>query len=111
MAPLDNDWLYTRAASICYQLYMRQKVGVKSLRKHYGGRARAGVQREHARMAAGKNIRYCLEQLQQIGLVGETKYQSDTEGTSITLGKSLTKRGITDMDRIAIQKFGQKKSK
>ena len=61
--PLNNDWLYTRAAAICYQLYMRQKVGVKGLRKHFGGKARRGVKTEHHRMAAGKNIRYCLEQL------------------------------------------------
>ena len=105
--PLNNDWLYTRAASICYQLYMRQKVGVKGLRKHYGGKARRGVKSEHHRNAAGKNIRYCLEQLQQMGLVGETKYQSE-EGSSITMGKSLTKKGTMDMDRIAVQQLGRR---
>jgi len=87
---------------------MRQKVGVKGLRKHFGGRSRNGTNREHHRLAAGKNIRYCLEQLQQAGLVGETKYQSE-EGSSITLGKSLTKKGIMDMDRIAVQQLGKKK--
>ena len=89
---------------------MRQRSGVKGLRKHYGGKARAGVNREHARMAAGKNIRYCLEQLEQIGFVGTTKYES-LEGSSITMGKSLTKRGIMDMDRIAVQQLGKKRSK
>ena len=59
-------------------------------------------------MAAGKNIRYCLEQLESIGFVGTTKYQS-LEGSSITMGKSLTKRGIMDMDRIAVQQLGKKK--
>ena len=87
---------------------MRQKVGVQGLRKHFGGKARRGTKSEHARKAAGKNIRYCLEQLQSAGLVGETKYQSD-EGSSITMGKSLTKKGIMDMDRIAVQQLGKKK--
>ena len=58
--PLNNDWLYMRAAAICYQLYMRQKVGVKGLRKHFGGKARRGTRKEITKMAAGKNIRYCL---------------------------------------------------
>ena len=87
---------------------MRQKVGIKSLRKHFGGKARRGVKKEHTRMAAGKNIRYCLDQLQQAGIVGETKYQSE-EGSSITMGKSLTKKGVMDMDRIAVQQLGKKK--
>ena len=107
--PLDSDWLYTRAASICYQLYIRQKCGVKGLRRHYGGKADRGVKKERSRMAAGKNIRYCLEQLQQAGIVGETKYQSE-EGQSVTMGKSLTKKGTTDMDRIAVQQLGRKKA-
>jgi len=87
---------------------MRQKVGVKGLRKHYGGKADNGTMMEHTRKAAGKNIRYCLEQLQQAGLVGQTKYQSE-EGSSVTMGKSLTKKGIMDMDRIAVQQLGTKK--
>ena len=106
--PLNNDWLYVRAAAICYQLYMRQRCGVKGLRKHYGGKADRGVNKEKTRLAAGKNIRYCLEQLQQAGLVGETKYQSEM-GQSVTMGKSLTKKGTTDMDRIAVQQLGRQK--
>lgn len=79
---------------------MRQKVGVKGLRKHFGGKQRNGTKTEHVRMAAGKNIRYCLIELEKAGLVGTCKLESE-EGEAITMGKSLTKRGITDMDRIA----------
>ena len=32
LAPYDQDWLYTRAASIAYQIYMRKKVGVNGMR-------------------------------------------------------------------------------
>ena len=78
---------------------MRQKVGVKGLRKHYGGKDKSSTETEHTRLATGKNIRYCLIQLEKAGLVGTVKLESE-EG-SITMGKSLTKRGTTDMDRIA----------
>ena len=110
LGPYDKDWLYTRAASIAYQMYMRQKVGVKGLRKHYGTKERRGTRTEHVRMAAGKNIRYCLIQLEAAGLVGTAKYESE-EGTSITMGKSLTPKGITDMDRIASQIVKELKKK
>lgn len=90
---------------------MRQKAGVKGLRKHFGGKADRGAKKERTRMAAGKNIRYCLEQLQQAGIVGEIKYTSEEEGKTVTMGKSLTKKGIMDMDRIAAQHLGKKKAK
>lgn len=102
LPPIDHDWLFYRAASVAYQLYMRQKVGVNTLRKHYGGRQRKGTLTEKTRMSAGKNIRYCLIELEKAGLVGTAKFESE-EGVSITMGKSLTKKGVTDMDRIAVQ--------
>jgi len=102
LPPIDYDWLFVRAASVAYQLYMRNKAGVDTLRKHYGGRQRRGVRTEKHRMAAGKNIRYCLKQLEAAGLVGEVQFQSE-EGTKMSMGKSLTKKGTTDMDRIAVQ--------
>ena len=108
MSPYDKDWLYTRAASIAYQLYMRKKVGVNGLRKHYGTKNRPGTRPEHNRKAAGKNIRFCLMQLEEAGLVGTTRFYS-SEGATITMGKALTRKGITDMDRIAAQSLKNKK--
>jgi len=101
LPPIDYDWLFTRAASVAYQLYIRQKTGVNTLRKHYGKRQRVGTMTEHCRLAAGKNIRYCLKQLEVAGLVGAVLFESE-EGTKISMGKSLTKKGRTDMDRIAV---------
>jgi len=102
LPPIDHDWLFTRAASVAYQLYMRQKTGVNTLRKHYGTRQRRGVRTEECRKAAGKNIRYCLKQLEVAGLVGAVLFESE-EGTKMSMGKTLTNKGRTDMDRIAIQ--------
>ena len=52
-------------------------------------------------MACGKIIRYCLKQLEDAGLVALVKYQTDNGDHPV--GKILTKKGITDMDRIATQ--------
>jgi len=110
LSPYDSDWLYYRAASVAYQIYMRQKVGVNGLRKHYGGNQNNGTCTEHFRKAAGKNIRYCLIELEKAGLVGTAKFESE-EGTSVTMGKSLTPKGVTDMDRIASQIIKELKKK
>jgi len=100
LGPYEDDWLYTRAASVAYQLYMRNKVGVQTLRKHYGSNKRNGTCTEHHALAAGRNIRYCLQQLEVSQLVGTAKFISE-DNVSIVCGKSLTKKGKTDMDRIA----------
>jgi len=110
LAPYDDDWLYVRAASVSYQLYMRKKCGVHTLRKHYGGNKRMGTCTEHFAKAAGKNIRYCFQQLEASGYVGTAKYISDDD-VQIIVGKSLTKKGITDMDRIAAAIIKDRKAK
>merc|ERR1719408_610998 len=100
LSPYDPDWLYIRAASVAYQLYMRGKVGVNTLRKHYSGKHRRGTLTEHSRLTAGKCIRYCLLELESAGFVGKMQLEKD-DGSTIIVGKSLTKKGVTDMDRIA----------
>lgn len=81
---------------------MRGKVGTSALRSHYGGKQRNGVRPPHHRQGAGKVIRYCLKQLEDAGLVGLVKWQSE-DGSELIDKKILTKKGTTDMDRIASQ--------
>jgi ribosomal protein S19E (S16A) len=81
---------------------MRGRVGVNGLRRHYSSNKRNGTCTEHYAKAAGKNIRYCLQQLQVAGLVGKITVEND-DGTNSIIGKALTKKGTTDMDRIASQ--------
>lgn len=81
---------------------MRKNVGVNTLRKHYSKAQRRGVQSEHTRLTAGKCIRYCLIELEKAQLVGKLQ-QENANGQEVVHGKALTKKGITDMDRIAIQ--------
>jgi len=79
---------------------MRGKVGVNTLRKHYGTNQNNGTRTEHGRLSAGKCIRYVLIELEKAGLVGKITVENDS-GTNSVIGKTLTKKGTTDMDRIA----------
>jgi small subunit ribosomal protein S19e len=97
-----------RAASVAYQLYIRGKVGISALKTHYGGKQRNGVRPPKHHQGAGKVIRYCLKQLEDSGLVGQVKYQGE-DGKEQSAGKTLTKKGTTDMDRIASQLVKEKK--
>ena len=45
-----------------------------------------------------------------MNLVGQVKYETE-EGVAQTMGKTLTKKGYTDMDRIASQLIKDKKKK
>merc|ERR1711957_655682 len=86
LAPYESDWLYTRCASVMYQLYIRRKIGGMGMRKHYGGGARNGTCKKHVRIASGKMM------------------VADQEGGAKScIGKQLTTKGIQDMDRIAYQ--------
>ena len=90
---------------------MKKKVGINGLRKHYGGSKRRGTKTNVHALAAGKNIRYCLAQLKEAGLVSDVFLQDETSGSSITAGKVLTKKAITDMDRIASQMHKERRRK
>ena len=81
---------------------MRGKVGVNTLRKHYSKKQRNGTCTEHTRLTAGKCIRYSLMELENAQLVGKMSYE-DKNGAVTVNGKALTKKGTTDMDRIASQ--------
>ena len=78
------------------------------MKSHYGGKQRNGVRPPKHHQGAGKVIRYCLKQLEDAGLVGLVKYQSE-DGREQDAGKTLTKKGTTDMDRIASQLVKDKK--
>ena len=38
LAPYDEDWYYTRCASVARHIYVRSPVGVKTITKIYGGK-------------------------------------------------------------------------
>ena len=71
--PESPDYWYHRLASLLYQAYRHERVGVARLRTHYGGRQNRGVRPEHHKDAAGSQIRRGLQQLEKLGFVKKEK--------------------------------------
>ena len=103
LSPYKQDWLYVRAAAVARQLYLKRSIGINTLRSHFGGKQRAGVNTEHHRKASAKIIRHCMQQLQELGMVGVVQIKDDNGKTIETNGREITKKGVQDMDRIACQ--------
>mmetsp|Transcript_11297 Transcript_11297/g.15859 ORF Transcript_11297/g.15859 Transcript_11297/m.15859 type:complete len:88 (+) Transcript_11297:3-266(+) len=80
---------------------MNKSSGVSALRDHFGGKQRRGVKKNHHRKSAGKCIRYCLQQLAKMELVGVIQIRGDDDKVISTEGRQITLKGIRDMDRIA----------
>merc|ERR1711878_197673 len=47
LAPYDEDWYYTRCASVARHIYVRSPVGVKTITKIYGVRRNNGSTPSH----------------------------------------------------------------
>ncbi|MDD5318073.1 MAG: 30S ribosomal protein S19e [Candidatus ainarchaeum sp.] len=67
-APDQPDFWYLRAASILRQVYVNGPVGVSVFRRHYGGKKKHRVRREHRAIAGGNIIRKALQALDKAGL-------------------------------------------
>merc|ERR1712242_398243 len=93
LAPYDEDWYYTRVASVARHLYMRSPVGVKTLTKIYGVRRNNGTCPSHWARGSGSIARKGLQALEQLKLV-----EKDANG-----GRKMSSQGRRDLDRIAAQ--------
>merc|ERR1719456_60889 len=93
LAPYDPDWLYVRAASMVRKIYIRKGMGVGAFRKVYGGQKRRGTCTNIYVKSSGKIARYCLQQLEEMGLI-----EQDEEG-----GRKLTSEGQRELDTVAVQ--------
>ena len=69
ICPHDDDWFYTRAASLARKIYLRPGLGVKTLQHIYGKKGRFGHRRNHHTRGSGKVIRYILQQLEAVGIL------------------------------------------
>ncbi|XP_064651066.1 small ribosomal subunit protein eS19-like [Lineus longissimus] len=93
LAPYDEDWYYTRAASTARHLYIRAPVGVGAFTKIYGGRRNNGTAPSHFCRSSPSIARNVLKSLENLKLV-----EKDANG-----GRRLTSQGRRDLDRIATQ--------
>ncbi|XP_066031022.1 LOW QUALITY PROTEIN: small ribosomal subunit protein eS19 [Chamaea fasciata] len=69
LAPYDENWFYTRAASTARHLYLRGGAGVGSMAKVYGGRQRRGVRPSHFSRGSGAVARRVLQALEALKVV------------------------------------------
>ncbi|XP_039978487.1 40S ribosomal protein S19 isoform X1 [Xiphias gladius] len=69
LAPSDDNWFYTRAASTARHLYLRGGVGVGSMIKIYGGRQRNGVCPAHFSVGSRNVARKVLQALEGLKMV------------------------------------------
>merc|ERR1712213_196290 len=99
LAPYDEDWYYTRLASMARHIYVRSPVGVSTVCKIYGVRRNNGSSPSHWRRGSGTIARKALQNLEQLKLV-----EKDPNG-----GRRMSSQGRRDLDRIAAQIVALKK--
>jgi len=90
-APYDQDWFYTRCASVARHVYLRKRVGVGRLQKVHGGASNRGVRPSHHADASGSVERKVLQALEKNGVL-----EKDPRG-----GRRISQDGQRDLDRIA----------
>jgi small subunit ribosomal protein S19e len=93
--PAEEDFWYTRAASILRQLYIKGVVGVGKFRTRYGSRKGRGGKPSEFRKAGGKIIRVILQQVEAAGLVEKL--------SKLQFGRRLTQKGRDLLDSIEVE--------
>ncbi len=93
--PVDDNFWYTRAASILRQLYIHGVVGVGKLRTRYGSRKDRGGKPDKFKKSGGKIIRTILQQAEEAGLVEKI--------TRLQHGRRLTQAGRDLLDSINVE--------
>jgi small subunit ribosomal protein S19e len=71
--PIQEDFWYTRCASILRQAYVNGTIGINRLRRHYGGRKRRGVKPPAHSASGGSTIRKAMQELEKAGLLIKQK--------------------------------------
>ena len=67
--PAENDWWYTRTASVLLKTMGLGPIGISKLRTKYGGRKRRGHKPPEFRKGSGNILRKIMQQLEKAGLV------------------------------------------
>ncbi len=90
LSPMDQDWWYTRCASIVRRIYIDGPTGVSRLKSFYGGKLRRGSASPHHARGSGSVVRVALQQLESAGFV-----------KSVKKGRVITPKGQSLLDNIA----------
>ena len=71
--PTNDDWWYTRCASILRKIYLNGPIGLSKLEYEYGGSVKKGYKPKKHVNSGGSIIRNALKQLETIGLISKTE--------------------------------------
>lgn len=89
--PEQDDFFYTRCASMMRQAYVRNIIGVQRLRLHYGGNKNRGVKPNRHTRAGGSTIRKAFQALEKAGLMEKVEKGQQK-------GRKLTAKGRKLLD-------------
>jgi small subunit ribosomal protein S19e len=99
-APVQDDWWYTRAASILRKLYVKGPMGSSKLAAEYGGYADKGAMPNRAVKGSRSIARKCMMQLEAAGyLVSKDKQ-----------GRRISPAGQSLLDNTAKEVFDESKN-
>ena len=98
-APAQDDWWYTRSASILRKLYVKGPLGSSKLAAEYGGYADKGAMPNRAVKGSRNIARKCMMQLEDAGLLLPTGKQ----------GRMISPAGQSLLDNTAKEVFDENK--
>jgi small subunit ribosomal protein S19e len=96
-APAQDDWWYTRSASVLRKVYLKGPIGTSRLAAEYGGFADRGSKPNKAVKGSRAIARRCLIQLEQAGLIAKDKRN----------GRIITHKGQAMLDKIAREVYDE----
>lgn len=91
--PQQNDWYYTRCASLLRKIYLHGPIGLRDLRAMYGSTKAVGYGGKHHRDAGGAIIRTAVHNLEKLG------YLDKAEGK----GRTISHEGMKKIDRVSTE--------
>lgn len=107
LAPIDEDWIYYRVASLARKIYIRPRVGVRLLSHLYGGLKRGDCKTERHDHAATKAIRWGLQQLEKQKII-----KKDKKGDSLKINsRIITDEGRGTLNRIVTEYIKNKQQR
>ncbi len=89
--PENDDWWYTRCASILRKIYTHHTIGIQHLKDQYSGKRDKGSKPYKARSGSGSIIRKAVQQLEAAGYVNKLRGK----------GRMLTPKGRALLDNSA----------
>ena len=88
--PTDEDFWYTRCASVLRQVYLNGPIGISRLRARYGNRKNHTRHRHHHYKGGGSVIKDAFDELEKAGYVKTSKQ-----------GRTITPAGRSFLDKMA----------